>query len=244
MKYLWYTTSRRCGHEGLTHSTLPPGDVDAEMNTYEIHRILFFFCNGAFICNVAAEFIVSYTYEYQKKVVGLDTHCLCNQSLHKKCVIKWWWRQLWYFYYLMARMVLDVVWGVVHGIRGACVLCNVQQYGWTLYLKTTPSIHRIVIVRGAISSKTKVMFRTRMCEQSLLIVSSCYIRVQAMMIAIEEFLFPGESWNAYYLGRTSACNGKLLWCYMWHMCLLGNGNLQQQRYLGLMTSGVSRDAFR
>ena len=82
---------------------------------------------------------------------------------------------------------------VVHGIRGACVLCNVQQYGWTLYLKTTPSIHRIVIVRGAISSKTKVMFRTRMCEQSLLIVSSCYIRVQAMMIAIEEFLFPGES---------------------------------------------------
>jgi len=32
-----------------------------------------------------------------------------------------------------------------------------------------------------------------MCEQSLLIVSSCYIRVQAMMIAIEEFLFPGES---------------------------------------------------
>ena len=93
----------------------------------------------------------------------------------------------------MARMVLDVVCGVVHGIRGACVLCNAQQYGWTLYLKTTPSIHRIVIVRGAISSKTKVMFRTRMCKQSLLIVSSCYIRVQAMMIAIEEFPFPGES---------------------------------------------------
>ena len=91
----------------------------------------------------------------------------------------------------MARMVLDVVCGVVHGIRGACVLCNAQQ--WTLYLKTTPSIHRIVIVRGAISSKTKVMFRTRMCKQSLLIVSSCYIRVQAMMIAIEEFPFPGES---------------------------------------------------
>ena len=60
-------------------------------------------------------------------------------------------------------------------------------------LETTPSIHRIVIVRGAISSKTKVMFRTRMCKQSLLIVSSCYIRVQAMMIAIEEFPFPGES---------------------------------------------------
>jgi len=32
-------------------------------------------------------------------------------------------------------MVLDVVWGVVHGIRGACVLCNAQQYGCTLYLK-------------------------------------------------------------------------------------------------------------
>ena len=76
---------------------------------------------------------------------------------------------------------------------GACVLCNVQQYGWTLYLKTTPSIHRIVIVRGAISSKTKVMFRTRTCKQSVLIVSSCYIRVQAMMIAIEELSFPGES---------------------------------------------------
>ena len=74
---------------------------------------------------------------------------------------------------------------MVHGIRGACVLCNVQQYGWTLYLKTTPSIHRIVIVRGAISSKTKVMFRTRMCKQSLLIVSSCYIRVQAMIITKE-----------------------------------------------------------
>ena len=28
------------------------------------------------------------------------------------------------------------------------------------------------------------------------------------------------------------------------MWLLGNGNLQQQRYLGLMTSGVSRDEFR
>ena len=81
---------------------------------------------------------------------------------------------------------------MVHGIRGACVLCNAQQYGCTLYVKTTPSIHRIVIVRGAISSKTKVMFRTRMCKQSLLIVSSCYIRVQAMMIAIEEFPFPGE----------------------------------------------------
>ena len=78
---------------------------------------------------------------------------------------------------------------MVHGIRGACVLCNAQQYGWTLYLKTKPSIHRIVIVWGAISSKTKVMFRTRMCKQSLLIVSSCYIRVQAMMIAIEEFRF-------------------------------------------------------
>ena len=60
-------------------------------------------------------------------------------------------------------------------------------------LETTPSIHRIVIVRGAISSKTKVMFRTRMCKQSLLIVSSCYIRVQAMMIAIEGLWFPGES---------------------------------------------------
>ena len=32
-------------------------------------------------------------------------------------------------------MVLDVVWGVVHGVRGACVLCNAQQYGCTLYLK-------------------------------------------------------------------------------------------------------------
>ena len=32
-------------------------------------------------------------------------------------------------------MVLDVVWRVVHGTRGACVLCNAQQYGWTLYLK-------------------------------------------------------------------------------------------------------------
>ena len=81
---------------------------------------------------------------------------------------------------------------MVHGIRGACVLCNAQQYGCTLYLKTTPSIHRIVIVRGAISSKSKVMFRTRMCKQSLLIVSSCYIRVQAMMIAIEELRFQGR----------------------------------------------------
>ena len=38
-------------------------------------------------------------------------------------------------------------------------------------LETTPGIHRIVIVRGAISSKTKVMFRTRMFKQSLLIAS-------------------------------------------------------------------------
>ena len=91
----------------------------------------------------------------------------------------------------MAKMVLDVVWGVVHGIRGACVLCNAQQYEWTLHLKTAPSIHRIAIVRGAISSKTKVMFRTRMCKQSLLIVSSCYIRVQAMLVAIVEFLGEG-----------------------------------------------------
>ena len=60
-------------------------------------------------------------------------------------------------------------------------------------LEATPSIHRIIIVRGAILSKTKVMFRTRMCKQSLLIVSSCYIRVQATMIAIEELWFPGES---------------------------------------------------
>ena len=59
-------------------------------------------------------------------------------------------------------------------------------------LETTPSVHRIVIVRGAISSKTKVMFRARKCKQSLLILSSCYIRVQAMMIAIEEFRFQGR----------------------------------------------------
>ena len=60
-------------------------------------------------------------------------------------------------------------------------------------LETTPSIHRIVIVRGDIWSKTTVMFRTRMNKQSLLISSSCYIRAQAMMIAVEEFPFPGES---------------------------------------------------
>ena len=33
-----YYTSRKCGHVGLTHSTLP-GNVDTDMNTYEIHRI-------------------------------------------------------------------------------------------------------------------------------------------------------------------------------------------------------------
>jgi len=68
---------------GLTHSTLPPGmwiQICIPMRYIEFC----FFCNGAFISNVAAEFIVSYTYEYQKKVVGLDTHCLCNQSVHKK----------------------------------------------------------------------------------------------------------------------------------------------------------------
>ena len=31
VKYLWYTTSRRCGHVGLTHSTLP-GNVDTDMH--------------------------------------------------------------------------------------------------------------------------------------------------------------------------------------------------------------------
>ena len=48
-------------------------------------RYIDFLClTAALICNVTAEFIcVSYTYEYQKKVVGLDTHCLCNQSVHK-----------------------------------------------------------------------------------------------------------------------------------------------------------------
>ena len=78
-------------------------------------------------------------------------------------------------------------------------------------LETTPSIHRIVIVRGAISSKTKVMFRTRTCKQSLLIVSRCYIRVQAMMIAIEEFRFQGRVethiiWDAPAL-VTASCSG-------------------------------------
>ena len=64
---------------GLTHSTLPV-NVDTDMNTYEIHR---FFClTAAFICNVTAEFIcVSYTYEYQKKIRGLDTQRLCNQRM-------------------------------------------------------------------------------------------------------------------------------------------------------------------
>ena len=47
----------------------------------------------------------------------------------------------------------------------------------------------------------------------------------------------GWSWITYYLGRTSAGNGKLLWYYMWHLCLLGNCNLQQQRYLGLIRQG-------
>ena len=45
-------------------------------------------------------------------------------------------------------------------------------------------------------------------------------------------------------GRTDACNGKLLWYYIWNVCGLGNWNLQQQRYVGLMTSGISRNVFR
>lgn len=125
--------------------------------------------------------------------MGLDTHCLCNQSLHKK---------------MCNQMVMEtaLIFLLFNGEDGS--RCGVRCGSWyqgsmcivqcaaiwmDTILETTPSIHRIVIVRGAISSKTKVMFRTRMCEQSLLIVSSCYIRVQAMMIAIEEFLFPGES---------------------------------------------------
>ena len=78
-------------------------------------------------------------------------------------------------------------------------------------LETIPSIHRIVIVRGAISSTTKVMLRTRMCKQSLLIVSNCYIRVQALMIAIEKFRFQGRVethiiWDAPAL-VTASCSG-------------------------------------
>ena len=86
---------------GLTHSTLP-GNVDTDMNTYEIHRI--FFClTAAFVCNVTAEFIcVSYTYEYQKKILGLDTQRLCDQRMVMK-------NALIFFILCMARIVLDVV---------------------------------------------------------------------------------------------------------------------------------------
>ena len=68
MKYLWYTTSRGCGDVGLlTHRTLPPGNVDTDMHTYMRYTEFCFFCNGAFICNVTAEFIVSYTYENRRR---------------------------------------------------------------------------------------------------------------------------------------------------------------------------------
>ena len=53
-------------------------------------------------------------------------------------------------------------------------------------------------------------------------------------------------------GRTNASNGKLIWYYIWNVCGLGNCNLQQQSYeglmtsaklRGLMTSGISRNVF-
>ena len=123
-------------------------------------------------------------------------------------------------------------------------MCIVQCAAIWMYtiLETTPSIHRIVIVRGAISSKTKVMFRTRMCKQSLLIVSSCYIRVQAMMIAIEEFRFQGRVethiiWDAPAL-VTASCSGTTCdVCVYWETATFNN-NVKWE----LMTSGSSHDA--
>ena len=54
----------------------------------------------------------------------------------------------------------------------------------------------------------------------------------------------GWSWITYYLGRTSACNGKLLWYYMWHMCLLGNAtfnsNVTWDWYVRDQSRGVQR----
>ena len=83
-----------------------------------------------------------------------------------------------------------------------------------------------------------------MCKQSLLIVSSCYIRVQTMMIAIEEFRFQGRVethiiWDAPAF-VTASCSGTTCdICVHWE-----TATFNSKRYLGLMTSGVSRDAFR
>ena len=107
-----------------------------------------------------------------------------------------------------------------------CIMQCAAIWMYTI-LETTLGILRIVIVRGAISSKTKVMFRTRMCKQSLLIVSSCYIRVQAMMIAIEEFWFQGrvESniiWNVP-TPVTASCSGTTCdICVYWETATFNN----------------------
>ena len=90
-----------------------------------------------------------------------------------------------------------------------------------------------------------IIFYLRRCILSLKYsISEVTFDLGFLFGVLSHFSSLSYSWITYYLGRTSASNGKLLWCYMWHMCLLGNCNLQQQRYLGLMTSGVSRDEFR
>ena len=63
-------------------------------------------------------------------------------------------------------------------------------------------------------------------------------------LLLKSYRFQGRVETHIIWGRTNACNGKLLWYYIWNVCALGNCNLQQQRYVGLMTSGISRNVFR
>ena len=57
-----------------------------------------------------------------------------------------------------------------------------------------------------------------------------------MTLLLKSYGFQGRVETHINWGRTNACNGKLIWYYIWNVCGLGNGNLQQQSYVGLMTS--------
>ena len=139
-------------------------------------------------------------------------------------------------------MVLDVVWGVVHGIRGACVLCNAQQYGCTLYLKLHLA-YTAMSLWGELCRRRQSLCSERECASShywLYPVATFEFRLWWLLL--KSFRFQGRVethiiWDAPALVTTSCSGTTCDVCVYWETATFNN-NVKWE----LMTSGSSHDA--
>ena len=134
------------------------------------------------------------------------------------------------------------VWFMVSGEHVYCAMRSNMDghYTWKLHLAYTA-----LSLCGELYRR-----RQRLCSERERASSQYWLYPVATFefrlwwLLLKSYRFQGRVETHIIWGRTNACNGKLLWYYIWNVCALGNCNLQQQRYVGLMTSGISRNVFR